>query len=334
MDVRQVRPTDVPLVLALALDESAQIVTGPAPYTRPPIHRTIAQAAVPMALPGRTWIGADGAAAGLLEAQPRQYVIGWDVARLAVRGDSSRILGPLVHAATVHLQNRGVPRLFARCPAAHRDVLSALDFMSLAREYVLLGPATHRRQETPLHADSRYRMPQDAWPLHQLESETTPVLVRQLEGLTSSDWSHKSRDMSEIVIEQDGRIVAWIGWGAKARDGLVQLAMLVHPDHKDLAPNLLVHALDHAAPNTRFVTRVREYRVEVLKAFTEAGFQIIAEETVMVKHAGVEMAQVERGKLRLARVPSIQGVNTQLRYSAVPAVSSDPEQRLQKEDNK
>ena len=319
MDVRQVRPTDAPLALALALDENAQIVTGPAPHTRPAIYRTLAQAAFPMALPGRSWIGRDGASAGLLEAQPRQYVIGWDVVRLAVHGEPDRILAPLVHVATMHLQSRGVPRLFARCTAAHREILSALDFMSLAREYVLLGPVAHQRRDSSLHADSRYRMPQDAWPLHQLESETTPVLVRQLEGLTSSDWSHKARDMSEIVVEKDGRIVAWIGWGAKAHDGLVQLGMLVHPDHKDLAPNLLMHALDSAPPNTRFITRVREYRVEVLKAFTEAGFQITAEEAVMVKHAGVEMAQVERGKLRLARVPSIQGVNTQLRYSAVAA---------------
>ncbi|GAC1319454.1 MAG: hypothetical protein NVS2B16_16020 [Chloroflexota bacterium] len=312
MDVRQVRPTDAPLVLALALDENAQLVTGPAPNARPLILRTMAHATVPLALPGRTWIARDGATTGLLEAQPRQYVLGWDVVRLAVHGDPHRVLAPLMQAATAHLQSRGVPRLFARCRPEQSAYLSALDFMSLAREYVLLGPGGHVRTDTHLHVDSRYRMPQDAWPLHQLESDTTPALVRQLEGLTSSDWSHKSKDMSEVVVEQDGRIVAWIGWGARRQHGTVELAMLVHPDYKDLANNLVAHALDRAPSHTRFVARVRDYRVETMRALTDMGFQIVGEETVMVKHAGVEVVQEERPTLRLGRVPSIQGVNTQL----------------------
>ena len=32
-------------------------------------------------------------------------------------------------------------------------------------------------------------MPQDSWPLRQLENSQTPVLVSQLEGLTSANWS-------------------------------------------------------------------------------------------------------------------------------------------------
>lgn len=322
MDVRQVRPTDAPLVLALSCDETAQIVTGPVPDARHLIVRTLAHATIPMALPGRTWIARDGEQVGLLVAQPRQYVIGWDVARLSVRGEADRLLGPLFQAVTAHLQVKGVPRLFARCRSEQRDILSAFDFMSLAREYILVGPGTRRNGDTHLHADSRYRMPQDAWPLHQLESETTPSLVRQLEGLTSSDWSHKARDMSEVVVEQDGHIVAWIGWSLKSHHGTTQLSMLVHPRYQDLAPNLLAHALAHVDPASRLLTRVRDYRVETLRAFTDAGFEIVAEEIVMVKHAGVEMAQEERSKLRLHHVPSIQGVNTQLQCRTVPATQS------------
>ncbi len=313
MDVRQARPTDAPLVLALALDDAAQIVTGPALNVRPPLTRLISHIAFPLAGPGRTWVARNGADTGILEAQPRQFVIGWDVTRLAIRGNVDRILAPLLHAATSHLQSRGVPRLFARCPSRQRDLLSRLDFLTLAREYVLLGPANHIRTESGLHIDSRYRMPHDAWPLHQLESETTPALVRQLEGLTSSDWSYKSRDRSDIVVEQGGRIVAWVGYGARITYGHVRLGMLVHPDFKDLAQELIRHALDHAPPNTRFVARVREYHVETLQAMREAGFETVAEEVLMVKHAGVEVVPEARGRLRLGRVPSIQGVNSQLK---------------------
>src|SRR5947209_7142493 len=288
MDVRQVRPTDAPLVLALALDDTAQLVTGPGPLAPSPLWRLATQAVMPMAFSGRAWIAKDGTSAGILEAQPRPYVMGWDVVRLAVRGDHSLVVGPLLGGATAHLQSKGVPRLFARCTADLREILAAHDFLTLAQEYVLLGPSQRPPGDGGLNADSRYRMPQDAWPLHQLESETTPALVRQLEGLTSSDWSHKSRGMSEVVVEAEGRIVAWIGWGIKPHRGLVQLGLLVRPEYKHVGPRLVLHALQHAPEGSRFAIRVREYQAEAIQACLDAGFQIVGEEPLMVKHAGAE----------------------------------------------
>jgi hypothetical protein len=146
-------------------------------------------------------------------------------------------------------------------------------------------------------------MPQDAWPLHQLESAVTPGSVRQLEGLTSQEWSHRVSGMSEVVVERDGRVVGWVGWGRKAGPDLYQIGLLVHPAHRELAPDLLLHALK-SNPARRFVARVRDYQQEVLTAFCDAGFAVVAEEIIMLRHARVEVAQQPKRVLVLPPVPA------------------------------
>lgn len=304
MDVRLVRPTDAPLALTLALDDEAHLVKDPEWPVRNQVLRTVRQAVLPLCVPHRAWIAREGSSVALLEARPRRYVIGWDVARLAVRGDHSRLLAPLVEALSDHLRSRGVPRLFARCSEAAGDELKTVAFHPLAREYVLLGPERTVNTATPLPIDSRYRMPQDAWPLHQLESDVTPPLVRQMEGLASLEWSRRIRAMSEIVVEREGNIVCWVGWGVRVGLTLRQIGMLVHPQYREVAPALLQYVLETAPPGWRFVARVRDYQSEVLRVFLAAGFQITAEELLMVKHARVEVAPAARRLIQVAQIPT------------------------------
>jgi hypothetical protein len=154
-------------------------------------------------------------------------------------------------------------------------------------------------------------MPQDAWPLHQLESAVTPAMIRQIEGLTSLDWSRELPSMSQIVVERDGHLVAWTGWGARSGGDVHQIGLLVHPDHKALAGDLLHHVLGQLPGGSECVARIREYQVEALDALLEAGFTVVAEDVLMVKHAGVEPARVAK-RIRVARVPSIQAFRIQL----------------------
>jgi hypothetical protein len=316
MDVRLARPTDAPLALALALDDRAHLVRNSGWPPCNPVARSVLRSLFPLALTGRTWIARDRGSVAILEAAPRRYVIGWDIARLAVRGDCSWVLGAVVQAATDHIRTRGVPRLFARCGDEPSAELKASGFTALCHEYVMTGTVGHTGGDEELSLDSRYRMPQDAWPLHQLESEVTPALVRQLEGLTSLDWSNKIRGMSEIVVEGDGRVVSWIGWGVKLPRGHTQIGMLVHPRYKEAGPELLAHVLRNAPPNTRFVARVRDYQNEALRAFSDAGFEVVAEEILMVKHARVELAKEARRRMKVAPAPSIHAFHNQLVESA------------------
>jgi hypothetical protein len=309
MDVRPVRPADAPLVLALALDDRSHIVRHSERPASSPIVRTLAHTFAPLPTSTRAWLARGPAGVGLVEAYPRRYVIGWDIGRLVIRGDRDEILAPLIGAVTSYVQGRGVPRLFARCRREEGEFLCKYGFVVLAREYVLTACVSHSSEDSRLPTDSRYRMPQDAWPLHQLESQTTPTLIRQLQGMTGSDWSHQGKDMSEIVVEREGRIVAWLGT-TKERNGQWRLQMLVHPDYRDVGPKLLHHALTLGPARGGFSTRVRDYQTDTLAAFTGAGFTIMAEETLLVKHGQVELAREAKRRVRLSRVPSMPAVPT------------------------
>ena len=314
MDVRLARPTDAALVLSLAVDAHSHIVKGFGLLEHNDTIRTLARASFPLATRGRTWIARDRSTVALLEAQPRQYVIGWDVTRLAARGnDLDTAVECVVSAAVCHLQNHGVPRLFCRSAEDSAATLRSLGFYALAREYILLSPQTHDHVSASPPPDSRYRMPQDSWPLHQLESGVTPPMVRQLEGLTSLDWSRPVRRMSEIVVERDGRVVGWISWGTRLGPQYRGLALLVHPDDQDLAPVLIRHALQQVPDGSRCVVRVRDYHAHIVRALTDLGFTIECEELLLVKHAGVEVVPATKPRMAVQTVPSISGFNVRFR---------------------
>lgn len=304
MDVRQARPTDAPLVLALALDEGSHLIRGTDWPEGGPTLRTILNSLLPVALPGRVWIARAETCVALAEAQPRRYVIGWDISRLAVRGADEEVLAAVVLAAANYVQRHGIPRLFARCDDRGLEALCPLHFRPIVREFLLAAPNPHQPAGHPPPAGSRYRMPQDAWPLHQLANTITPALVRQLEGSTSLEWSDRPGKLVEIVVERSGQIVAWAGWQPRARGGSVQLGMVIHPNHSDLARDLLSHALDQASSGRRFVARLREYQESAIQAFLDAGFQVIARETLTVKHGLLVPAPVKR-KVRVAGIPTI-----------------------------
>lgn len=262
---------------------------------------------------GRAWLARDGRTLGYLEVAPRPYVIGWTVTRLAVRGAPEMVVGPLVQAAVGQMQRAGVPRLFARCTEDGASELARHGFQSLTREYVLSGPGCEA-EEVNLPGDSRYRMPADAWPLHQLEQDLTPSPVRQLEGLSSVDWSPRGRDMTEIVVEQNGRLVAWIGWSTSRRGRRGSIGLMVHPDRSDMAPILLQHVLRQVPCHCRLTARVREYQGETIQALSDAGFTVMGEEILMVKTARVEMARTVP-RVKVVGVPSMNVFHT---HSSAP----------------
>lgn len=316
MDVRLARPTDALLVLGLSLDESAHLVRSEGWPSCNSVLRSLARVAAPYVPRGRLWVARGRAGCGLLEARPRRYVIGWDITRLAIRGDHPALLAPLLSAAVEHVQSRQVPRLFARCPEWAADELKPAGFHALAREYILVGEGAPGTVDEALPVDSRYRMPQDAWPLHQLESAITPTLVRQMEGLTSLDWSRRGPKMREIVVERDGRVVAWIGWGAHLAGHTSQLGLLIHPDYAGLGPGLLRHAMSQTAAGERVVARVRDYQPETLEAFRRAGFIVVTDEILLVKHAQVVPVQTLKPMIAVAGVPGVRVFRHHLRVIA------------------
>lgn len=305
MDVRLARPTDAAIVLALALDDRAHLVRDPEAAGLRETLAALARSVLPLAFKDRMWIACDGNSVAVLQARPRKYVIGWDVVYLAGRGDGEAVAGAVVEEAMQHLHRQGIPRLFARIPEDAQDELVSLGFRPLRREHVLAVTVSAPSAPESLPDGSRYRMPQDAWSLHQLESAVSPPMVRQLEGATAGQWAESRRGMTEIVVEREDQAVAWIGWSSRSVHGGRRLDLLVRPDCRELAPLLLQHVLAQSPPGTGFQARVRDYQSELLSAFHDAGFRLVGEEILMVRHGGVVPVRV-RPRMRVAPAPGIQ----------------------------
>jgi hypothetical protein len=214
--------------------------------------------------------------------------------------------------------------LFARCGEDVRDDMMALGFRPLGHEHILIGTGGNTDASDDLPVGSRYRMPQDAWALHQLENAVTPPLVRQLEGPTSGQWANSPKGMSEIVVERDGAAIAWVGWGSRAAPGARRLGLLVHPDHRDLAPVLLRHVLSQSDAATTFQARIRDYQSELLSAFVESGFRIAGDAVLMIRHGGVVPVRV-RPRMRVAPAPGVQAFPFVAPISQAQPVTAGPE---------
>ncbi|GEM_PF-4303886 len=255
---------------------------------------------------GKTWIVEDDSGlVGFAQVRPRRYVLGWELTRLHVRRscDPEDPVRCLIQEILAYLQGRGIPRLFGRTPeeSLGHDILLACGFTHLVSETVFIRDPelTPTPRETPVGL--RYRMPQDAWPLRQLESSQTPLLISQLEGLTSVSvngppnrrW--RRDEPSELVIERDGELAGWIWWTrARSQDCRehVRLGILTQQDETAIASALLeyaLHAIAGAGAGNRIVLRLRDYQMPLHSVVADHGFREVARETLHLKHGRLQV---------------------------------------------
>jgi hypothetical protein len=257
----------------------------------------------------RLWVASDKRGlAGFAQGRPRTYVLGWELIRVHIRPDleAEAVVAPLVHAVLEHLQEQGIPRLFARTPLdspAH-EALARCGFTHFMSECILLRDPGPTRPPEEMPSGARYRMPEDAWPLHQLESRLTPPLVRQLEGLTSQSisrlWTQNTptavshqRNALELVVERDGEIVGWIGWTARPRRGYIHLGLLIQDqdDAGEMASALVayaLHTISTSHPQARIVVRLREYQLELRRVLLDYNFVEYGREALHIKHGRLQ----------------------------------------------
>lgn len=268
-------------------------------------------------LPGgeRSWVAEDDSGiAGFVQARPRKYVLGWEVTRAHVRGDTDAeaVVAVLVQEILQFLQDRGIPRLFARVPVESpgHNVLVACGFTQLLSETIFVRTPEQARPPDETPVGMRYRMPQDAWPLRQLENSQTPLLISQLEGLTSSNWSMpahrilRKEEPNELVVERDGDIVGWVGWSyagsSQAGRDHVRLGLMTGTDHTDLAAPLLDYALyviGSKRPGASVTLRLRDYQTPLMQTLFDRDFREVGHDTLFIKHGRLQTVAKRIGKL-------------------------------------
>ncbi len=283
-------------------------------------------------VPGRekTWVAEDrGVLAGFVQARPRSVVLGWEIIRVHVHPDCEpvQVVGALVQEMLGHLQEKGIPRLFARTQIDSEGHLcmNACGFTHLTSESVFLREAQKTPPPEEMPTGMRYRMPQDAWPLRQLESSQTPQMVSQLEGLTSLNWSMprqrrwgKDRT-SELVVERDGELAGWVGWvfvgvGGGCRDH-VRLGILAHTDDTEMAAAMVeyaLHAISGERPTARIIVRLRDYQMPLNRVLEDHGFTEVFRETLHIKHGRLQLLPKRVSRL-LEFVPTVRAFSLESR---------------------
>jgi hypothetical protein len=288
-------------------------------------------------IPGgeRTWVAIDeSGTVGFVQARPRRYVLGWELTRAHVdrHSDAEEALGALVQEILQYLQDRGIPRLFARTEegSCGHELLIRCGFTHLLSESVFVREATAARAPIDTPVGLRYRMPQDAWPLRQLENGQTPLLVSQLEGLTSASWSmprnslFRREEPADLVVERSGDIIGWAGWAyLRAGHGMrdhVRLGLLTDTEHPELAGPLLDYALYDVGskhPYADIIVRLRDYQLSLGSALGGRGFVESARYTLHIKHGRLQVVAQTPAKLfELAPKAQAFAVDPRARYGA------------------
>lgn len=188
---------------------------------------------------------------------------------------------------------KGVQRIFVKIPEDFKealDIFRQVGFGAYARRHIYQrNPAIQPAAETK---PWRPRNPRDSWGLMRLYATVTPRPVQVAEGLERqkegppAPWFMPS-GRREYVAEGQGETIAFLRV-IPGRKGY-WIKLILHPDADERGPGLLHSALSLLPPDADFPVYcgVREYEIALKGCISQAGFQPLAGEMLLVKHTTV-----------------------------------------------
>jgi hypothetical protein len=247
---------------------------------------------------------------GLAQGAARPGHDGWDLLRLALVPDDpedrERAAAALIEQWLAAAAGRGALRAFVRAPVDGEGgvLLARQEFRRYTREYTLvaerldLWPAP-----LPEHLEFRARRPADAWGIFQLYCSVAPPQVRHAEGLSSKRWMRGSKlahalvghwlPIREVVLTDEGLIVGWVRLSSIKGHAAQRLEVMLHARAHDALAALLAHAAValQARLDCHTICHVREYEGAVLSGLQDAGFAVMDEHALLVKHTATRVTE-------------------------------------------
>ena len=274
---------------------------------------------------------------GFAQAQAMQTNLAWKVACLAPDLEASADAATIWYRLLLHIciaaGERHVQRLYAcvRRDDPAEEVLRQASFSLYCHDRVFtLVPGMSVQRVTSQRV--RPARPEDAWGVQRLRFRTTPRPVQQAEELNGTHGERQPFDIT--CVDGHDRFVL-SGQGDELRGFLsvstiargFWIGVLIHPDERDGATELLSHALSvlRNATSKPVYCAVREYQSGVLAALEHCGFTSVADRSLLVKHTTVQVREAQR-KL----VPAIEkraGVVPMVSHSEQRAHSGSRERR-------
>ena len=240
--------------------------------------------------------------AGVASAKGRRGPRSWEIDILRLPNPeptaASRVLELVVQKAGEH----GARRIFLR-------VESGSDLENCAREsgffssyQEILVEGSPRLEETPDTCDFRLTnaLPHHQQGLFQLYCATCPVAVRQMAGITLTEWSD-SREIAvgkhqELIAETWGKVAGWLD--TTHHGGVFHNQIMAHPEFSGVMQYLVAQA--HSSQG-KHLWLVPDYQESLLDLLLNARFGQVAIYSMLVKSIAVNIKDRSPAALEVAR---------------------------------
>ena len=241
----------------------------------------------------RTWIWIQGRhIKGLISARSRKGFSAWEVDYLLLPGDDGQFIMEVLEGLCITVGQQGVDKLFLRLPAKSPvlDVVQEAGFCCYTREYLYRfnGEGLRGPKSSSHGGNLRRRAKSDEHALFQLHCATSPLPVRQVEGLTLQEW-RESRERGwgkgrakESVYEKDGRLLGWLGISTYSRTG--QFDVLADMRDPEVLPALLNLASTRLQKKSSVLCLVPEFQEPLGRLLMELNFEETEQYLALMKH--------------------------------------------------
>jgi hypothetical protein len=314
--------------------EFANFVCWPEPVEGYPPPQHFLRNILPLHPAIRTWICEDHwRLLGFAQVRERPMHTAWDLSYLASMVEtnlsSEEVLLALIEYILEMAASHGILRVFAKVETEvpELELFQRTGFQRYARELTYVyEPDANRFPAEPVPPSLRRWERHDVWGLHQLYRAVTPQRVQTAELLENSEEFARlnvgslhplpslfGRGSENYVCDVGVRIGAWMricrGYGSTPH----RIALIVHPEHTELAEPLLRFGTQRLLETDvrRIYCLVREYDSFVITALCNSGFEQVSIKSLLVRHvASLAIRQSTVPLLEQRAVYGLKGLGT------------------------
>jgi hypothetical protein len=243
---------------------------------------------------------------GFVQARAHRSGLAWKVTYLAPGLESSEDAATVWYRLLLHLciaaGERRVQRLIACLPedSPAEEVFRQASFAVYCHERLFVLPSTVGEHGQPSSAVQRLPL-DERWDPQRLVRQTTPRVMLQAEELSDPQADCQPLEALPLDSQQaygryteSGELdcLAYMAMGSRG----ACLRLIVHPDARDGAAELLDHVLAvvNKLPARPLYCPVRDYEGGIEATLDDHGFDLAGTNSLLVKHTTVQVREPRR----------------------------------------
>jgi hypothetical protein len=206
------------------------------------------------------------------------------------------LLDALLEFSITRAGMRSVKRLFARVPPSTllHEAFMASGFEPYMDETVHVLSRVGDRSAGV--AGVRDQEPADTWAVHQLYHAAAPRHVQYAEAWTSNRWELAVRRVANkvcraYVVEEGYQLIGYAGVRCSGSTAVLEVMYL--PDRAQCVADFLRSVLGKVAETlkpSRIYATARGYQEELRTALSDEGFQLLADQQLMIKYTAAKVS--------------------------------------------